>query len=365
MWARYQAGCKRLAAYEANGRAQQKAQRQPSAAPLTQTRAWRERPEVRQATHALRRAKDSLQRTLEDKRQQQGREAAYAKAHPIRAAQGLERDRGRWAATRARLEQQEQTERTTLLQAKQKVRTLSADAGFLAYVHKDVARAQAQRDRARTQQAALKERQAQQAKRYTADEKLVAEMTQQRQARDVRMATHRDLQQRLEAARTQLAQTKQTPQQLWEELPAVREATQKVQAATQALDSARKRAPDMARECADYANLRPARAALGYGTPYKPAELRRADLAVRRAEQTKRGAEGHLRFLANDLPMQSQQVWQRDAQSASQLQTQKRAAELGATLRERAEQYARDFASLRAQHTYVRGRANVRQRGAA
>jgi hypothetical protein len=62
--------------------------------------------------------------------------------------------------------------------------------------------------------------------------------------------------------------------------------------------------------------------------------------------------------------MQSQQARQRGTQSASQLQTQKRAAELEATLRERTEQYARDLASLRAQHAHVRERANVRQRSA-
>jgi septal ring factor EnvC (AmiA/AmiB activator) len=139
---------------------------------------------------------------------------------------------------------------------------------------------QAQRERARAQQAALKKRQAQQTKRYTADKKLVAEMKQHRQARETRMATHRDLQQRLKAARTNLAQTKQTPQQLWDKLPAGREVTQTVQAATQALDAVRKRATDMARECADYPKLHPARAAWGYGTPHKPVELRQADLAV-------------------------------------------------------------------------------------
>jgi hypothetical protein len=227
-----------------------------------------------------------------------------------------------------------------MLQAKQKIRTPSADTGLVVYAQKAVAKQQAQRERNRAQQVALKERQAQQAKRYTADKNLAAEMTQQRQARNVRMATHRDLQQRLEAARTQLAQTKQTLQQVWERLPAVREATQKVQAATQAFDAARKCATDMARECADYTKLYSARPALGYGTPHKPAQMRQADLAVGRAEQAKRNAEGNPRSLAGDPQMQSQQARQRDAQSASQVQTQKRAAELEAALRESIEHYA-------------------------
>jgi hypothetical protein len=154
---------------------------------------------------------------------------------------------------------------------------------------------------------------------------------------------------------TRLAQTKQTPQQLWEKLPAVREAEQKVRSATQALDAARRCAIDMARECAEYAKLRPARAALGYGMPHKPAELRQADLAVGRAEQVKSGAEGYLRSLASDLQAQSQQARQRDAQSASQLQTQKHVEELEAALRDRAKRYERDITAARAQQTHTRG----------
>jgi hypothetical protein len=72
--------------------------------------------------------------------------------------------------------------------------------------------------------------------------------------------------------------------------------------------AARKRATGMAQNCADHPGLRLARAALSYGTPVKPGQPRRGNLAVGKAEQARRRGGNHLCSFAHDSQLLS---WKR------------------------------------------------------